>query len=206
MPEPLPADPSGLPADPFELLSVWLADAQAQGMRDHNAMTLATAGADGRPSARTVLLRGFDSLGLRFHTNRGSLKGRQLSENPRAQLLFFWRELGRQVLVHGDVSQLSDGESDLYFATRPRGARLGAWASDQGSVLADRQGLIDGWEAADARFPGDDIPRPDYWGGYLVAPRAFEFWQGHELRLHDRFVYSRESGSSSNWKIERLAP
>ena len=135
-PAPLPGDASGLPADPFELLRGWLAEAADQGMRDPAAMTLATAGADGRPSARSVLMRGFDERGLCFHTNRGSLKGRQLAENPRAQLLFFWRELGRQVLVHGEVSQLSDEESDAYFATRPRGARLAAWASDQARCCA----------------------------------------------------------------------
>jgi pyridoxamine 5'-phosphate oxidase len=175
-------------------------------MRDPQAMTLATAGADGRPSARSVLLRGFDERGLCFHTNRTSLKGRQLAENPRAQLLFFWRELGRQVLVHGDVSQLDDAESDAYFATRPRGARLGAWASEQGSVLAGRQELLDGWAQADARFPGDDVPRPPHWGGYRVTPQAIEFWQGHELRLHDRFVYSRDAAAPGGWRIERLAP
>ena len=206
MPEPLPADPSELPADPFDLLRSWLAEAEGQGMRDPGAMALATAGADGQPSARMVLLRGLDERGLRFHTNRGSLKGRQLAENPRAQLLFYWRELGRQILVHGDVSELGDEESDAYFATRERGARLGAWASDQGSVIERRQELLDGWAAADARFPGEDIPRPDYWGGYLVIPRAIEFWQAHELRLHDRYVYVREAASSTTWRIERLAP
>ena len=205
-PAPLPGDASGLPADPFELLRGWLAEAADQGMRDPAAMTLATAGADGRPSARSVLMRGFDERGLCFHTNRGSLKGRQLAENPRAQLLFFWRELGRQVLVHGDVSQLSDEESDAYFATRPRGARLAAWASDQGSVLRSRQELLDGWAKADARFPGDDVPRPDHWGGYRLTPNAIEFWQGHELRLHDRYVYVRDASEPSGWRIDRLAP
>jgi pyridoxamine 5'-phosphate oxidase len=174
-------------------------------MRDPGAMTLATAGADGRPSARTVLLRGVDERGLSFHTNRGSLKGRQLAENPRAQLLFYWRELSRQVLVHGEARALGDEESDAYFATRVRGARLGAWASEQGSVLPDRQALLDGWEQADARFPGD-VPRPPYWGGYVVAPQAIEFWQGHELRLHDRYVYVRDDGSPTGWRVDRLAP
>ncbi len=206
MPESLPADPSDLPQDPFDLLRHWLAEAQSQGMRDHGAMTLATAGADGRPSARTVLLRGLDEHGLRFHTNRGSLKGRQLAENGRAQLLFHWRESGRQILVHGDVTQLDDAESDAYFATRPRGARLAAWASDQGAVLAGRQELLDSWAAADARFPGEDVPRPEYWGGYLVTPSAIEFWQAHELRLHDRYVYARDPAAPSGWRIERLAP
>ena len=175
-------------------------------MRDPRAMTLATAGADGRPSARMVLLRGLDEKGLRFHTNRSSLKGRQLAENPRAQLLFYWRELARQVLVHGEVTELSDEESDAYFATRPRGARLAALASEQGAVLSSRQELLDRWAQADAEHPGEDVPRPPYWGGYLVTPSAIEFWQAHELRLHDRFVYVRDAGAASGWRIERLSP
>ena len=206
MPRSLPEDPAGLPADPFEMLREWLDDARAEGMRDPGAMTLATAGADGRPSARMVLLRGLDEHGLRFHTNRFSLKGRQLAENPRAQLLFYWRELGRQILVHGDVEQLDDGESDQYFATRPRGARLGAWASEQGAVLDGRQELLDRWADADARFPGEEVPRPGHWGGYRVKPQAIEFWQAHELRLHDRYVYSRDAAVSSGWHVDRLSP
>jgi pyridoxamine 5'-phosphate oxidase len=203
MPTKLPLDPSGLPADPFELVREWLDDAAGQGMRDPGAVALATAGADGRPSARMVLLRGLDEKGFRFHTNRRSLKGRQLAENPRAQLLFYWRELGRQILVHGDVEELSDAESDAYFATRPRGARLGALASEQGEVIAGRDELVERWAAADAAHPGEDVPRPDYWGGYLVIPQAIEFWEAHELRLHDRYVYAREGGG---WRIERLSP
>ncbi len=206
MPDPLPADPSGLPTDPLAFLSAWLEDAEVSGMRDPGAMTLATAGADGRPSARMVLLRGFDEQGLRFYTNRHSLKGRQLAENPRAQLLFYWRELARQVLVHGDVAELPDEESDAYFATRPRGARLGALASEQGAVIAGRQELLDRWAQADARHPGDDIPRPPHWGGYIVRPQAIEFWQAHELRLHDRYVYSRDAAEPGGWRIERLSP
>lgn len=206
MPESLPQDPSGLPDNPLDLLREWLSDAAETGMRDPAAMTLATAGADGRPSARMVLMRGLDERGLRFHTNRSSLKGRQMAENPRAQLLFYWRELGRQVFVHGDVSELPDEESDAYFATRPRGARLGALASEQGAVLSGRQELVDRWEELEAMYPGEEIPRPPYWGGYLVTPTAIEFWQAHELRLHDRFVYSRHAGEPSGWRIERLAP
>lgn len=206
MPEPLPADPSGLPPDPLDFLRAWLDDAAASGMRDPAAMTLATAGADGRPSARMVLMRGLDEQGLRFHTNRLSLKGRQLAENPRAQLLFYWRELARQVLVHGDVSELPDEESDAYFATRPRGARLGALASEQGAVISGRQELLDRWAQADEAHPGEDIPRPSHWGGYLVRPQAIEFWQAHELRLHDRYVYARDAGAPGGWRIDRLSP
>jgi len=203
---PLPGDPAALPADPLDLLREWLDDAAAQGMRDPQAMTLATAGADGRPSARMVLMRGLDERGLRFHTNRSSLKGRQLAENPRAQLLFYWRELGRQILVHGDVEQLSDEESDAYFATRPRGARLGAIASEQGAVLDGREELVARWEAADAKYPGEDVPRPAHWGGYIVLPGVIEFWEAHELRLHDRFAYVRDAAAATGWRIDRLSP
>jgi pyridoxamine 5'-phosphate oxidase len=193
-----------LPADPLELFAAWLGDAEASGMTDPNAMTLATAGADGRPSARTVLLRGVGDDGFRFFTNRMSLKGRQLGENPRAQLLFFWREIGRQILVHGSVDQLSDQESDAYFESRARESRIGAWASEQGSVIESRQQLLARVDEAGQRFEGDDVPRPPHWGGYIVRPEAIEFWQAGEFRLHDRFVYRRSEGGQ--WVTERLSP
>ncbi len=139
---PAPLTEGTLPPDPLDLFAAWLAAADATGMRDPNAMTVATAGADGRPSARTVLLRGADADGFRFYTNRSSLKGRDLAANPLAQLLFFWRELGRQVLVHGAAAPTSDADSDAYFASRPRPAQIGAWASEQGAVLADRTALL----------------------------------------------------------------
>jgi len=206
VPEPLAPDPSDLPGDPLELVQRWLDEAAATGMTDPNAMTLATAGADGRPSARTVLLRGVAADGLRWYTNRESLKGRQLAENPRAQLLFFWRELGRQILVHGAVAPTSDADSDAYFASRPRDSRIGAWASRQGTVLASRDELLGRVEAADAAHPGDDVPRPPYWGGYLLTPSAVEFWQAGAFRLHDRFVYTRAADAPTGWRIERLSP
>ena len=193
-----------LPADPLELFAAWLGDAEASGMTDPNAMTLATAGADGRPSARTVLLRGVGDDGFRFFTNRTSLKGRQLTENPRAQLLFFWREIGRQILVHGSVDQLSDQASDAYFESRARESRIGAWASEQGSVIESREQLLAQVEEAAARFEGDEVPRPPHWGGYIVRPEAIEFWQAGEFRLHDRFVYRRNDGGQ--WATERLSP
>jgi pyridoxamine 5'-phosphate oxidase len=169
-------------------------------------MTLATAGADGRPSARTVLLRGVGSDGLRWYTNRASLKGRQLAENPRAQLLFFWRELGRQILVHGDVAQATDPDSDAYFASRPRRARLGAIASEQGAVLAEREDLIARVGALDARYPGEDVPRPGHWGGYVLTPSVIEFWQADPDRLHDRYAYVRDAGAPGGWRVDRLSP
>ena len=193
-----------LPESPFELFAAWLGDAEASGMTDPNAMTLATAGAEGRPSARTVLLRGVGDDGFRFFTNRTSLKGRQLGENPRAQLLFFWREIGRQILIHGSVDQLSDQESDAYFESRARESRIGAWASEQGSVIESREQLLAQVEEAGARFEGDEVPRPPHWGGYIVRPEAIEFWQAGEFRLHDRFVYRRTD--VGQWVTERLSP
>jgi pyridoxamine 5'-phosphate oxidase len=195
---------ASLPPDPLQLFAAWLGEAEATGMTDANAMTLATAGDDGRPSARTVLLRGFGDEGFRFFTNRTSLKGRQLADNPRAQLLFYWRELGRQILIHGNVEQLSDEESDAYFESRPRESRIGAWASEQGSVIESREQLLAQVEEAGARFDGEDVPRPPHWGGYLVSPQAIEFWQAGEFRLHDRFVYHRDDGGL--WVAERLSP
>ncbi len=196
-----------LPADPLALFARWLTDAEATEMVDPNAMTLATAGADGRPTARTVLLRGASPDGFRFYTNRLSTKGRQLAENPRAELLFFWRELGRQILVHGSVVETTDADSDAYYASRVRLSRIGAWASKQGSVLTDRAQLLGRVEEIEARHPGEDVPRPPFWGGYVVQPEAIEFWQAGEFRLHDRFVYARVDGeASAAWTIERLSP
>ena len=172
-------------------------------MVDHNAMTVATAGADGRPSARTVLLRSCDAEGLRFYTNRESLKGRQIAQNPRAQLLFFWRELGRQIFVHGPIEPTSDADSDAYYGSRHRLSRIGAWASRQGTPIADRAELLDANARFDEQYPGEEVPRPPYWGGYLVRARAIEFWQAGEFRLHDRFVYAREG---DGWRVERLSP
>ena len=203
MPTPPPFTEADLTPDPLDLLARWLAEAEATGMVDPNAMTVATAGADGRPSARTVLLRRADAEGLRFYTNRESLKGRQIAENPRAQLLFFWRELGRQIFVHGPIEPTTDADSDAYYAGRDRRSRIGAWASRQGTPLASRDELLAANARYDAQYPGDDVPRPPYWGGYVVQPDAIEFWQAGEFRLHDRFVYTREG---DGWRTERLSP
>jgi pyridoxamine 5'-phosphate oxidase len=166
-------------------------------------MSLATADADGRPSIRHVLLRSIDDRGFVFYTNHGSRKGRELEENPRAAFSMYWRELDRQVSVTGDVERVSDEESDAYFATRPREARLGAWASRQSTELASREQLLQRYAEFDARYPGDDIPRPPFWGGYRIVPTAVELWQGRLHRLHDRFRYQREGGG---WSLRRLAP
>src|SRR4051812_48305813 len=170
---------------------------------DATAMIVATADAAGQPSARTVLLKGLDERGFAFFTNYESLKGRDLAENPRAALVFYWPALERQVLVSGSVTKLPAAESEAYFRTRPRGSRIAAWASRQSSVVDSRAQLEHQWAEADARFPGDTVPPPPYWGGYVLAPSRIEFWQGRPNRLHDRFSYVREAG---RWIVHRLAP
>jgi pyridoxamine 5'-phosphate oxidase len=183
----------------------WLEEAIAAALPEPTAMALATVDASGRPDARIVLLKGADAHGFVFFTNYESRKGAELSLRPAATLLFHWVELERQVRVEGAVSKVSAEESDRYFATRPRDARLGAWASPQSRVIADRGWLERELAAARERFAGigENVPRPPHWGGYRVAPDAIEFWQGRESRLHDRLRYRRDA---SLWRIERLAP
>jgi pyridoxamine 5'-phosphate oxidase len=197
-----PLELESLPSDPIVLFRHWLEEAERAGIRLPNAIALATASADGRPSIRHVLLRGIDD-GFVFYTNHGSRKGTELGENRRAAFSIYWRELDRQISVTGDVDRTSAEESDAYFATRPREARLGAWASRQSAVLASRDELMDRYAAVDARYPGDDVPRPSFWGGYRVAPNTVEFWQGRRHRLHDRFRYER---AGEAWSIRRLSP
>jgi pyridoxamine 5'-phosphate oxidase len=193
-----------IPPDPFDLFEAWLAEARATEPPDRaEAMALATATVAGLPSARMVMLRGFDRRGFVFHTNYESRKGRELAENPRAALVFHWYELHRQVIVTGDVRPLPRHESEAYFATRPLGHRLSAWASHQDEVIADRSVLERGFAEAAERF-GDDPPLPDYWGGYLLTPTTIEFWQGRADRLHDRVRYERTGPDA--WRADRLAP
>ena len=191
--------------DPFAEFDRWLAAAEASGDPEPNAMTLATVGADGRPSARTVLLRGIDPRGFRFFTNRRSRKGRELAVNPSCALVFRWAALQRQVCVTGRAEELGDEESDAYFATRPRGHRLGAWASDQSTVIPSRDVLEERLAELEATYPGD-VPRPPHWGGYVVVPDTFELWEGRPNRLHDRLRYRRDGGGDGGWVVERLAP
>jgi pyridoxamine 5'-phosphate oxidase len=198
-------DRADLADDPIEQFTRWLADAEAAGVPLPNAMGLATADADGRPSVRHVLLRGVDPRGFTFFTNHGSRKGRELAGDPHAGLVFLWKRLDRQVSVTGDVERLPDDESDAYFATRPREAQLGAWASRQSEVLATRDELDGRMAEVAARYP-DAVPRPPHWGGYLVRPVTVEFWQGRRHRLHDRFCYRRDPGNAEAWTIERLFP
>ncbi|MGO8837010.1 MAG: pyridoxamine 5'-phosphate oxidase [Limisphaerales bacterium] len=170
---------------------------------DVNAMTLATVDQAGRPSTRTVLLKGVDERGFIFFTNYDSRKGRELAENPNAALTFYWAGLERQVCVAGTVTQLPQAESEAYFKSRPRGSRLAAWASNQSDVVAGRAALETKWNELAVKYPGD-VPLPPDWGGYVLKPERIEFWQGRPNRLHDRFCYTRQADNS--WKLERLAP
>lgn len=191
-------------ADPIAQFGAWFDEALASGDAAPDAMTLATADARGRPSARTVLLKGFDSRGFVFYTNYESRKGRELEENPFAALLFFWPSLERQVRLEGPVVRVSAEESDAYFATRPLGSRIGAVASAQSRPLATRDALDRRVREIEAELAGRDVlPRPDYWGGYRLAPDAVELWQGRQSRLHDRLLYTR---SGEGWTIVRLSP
>ncbi len=189
---------------PFRQFAAWFTDAQAANISDPNAMTVATATPDGRPSARIVLLKEYDERGFVFYTNYESRKGHELTENPVAALVFFWPALERQIRVTGAVALVSRDETDRYFRSRPRGSRLGAWASRQSAVIAGRAEVEDRLHSLDQQYPGDDIPTPPHWGGYRVAPDAVEFWQGRPSRLHDRLRYTRQPDGS--WRIDRLAP
>lgn len=200
--EPFPE--SDLDPDPFAQFGRWLLAAAEAGTREPNAVVLATAAGDGAPSARTVLLKAYDDRGFVVATSYRSRKGREAAANPRASLVFPWIDLARQVVVVGTVERASPEESSAYFATRPRGAQLAAWASEQSSVLASRSVLDSRLAEVVARFPdGTPVPRPDHWGGLRVVPETVEFWQGRADRLHDRLQYRR---TSSAWVVERLSP
>jgi len=190
--------------DPFDQFANWWDDAMKSELDEINAMTLATASATGMPAARIVLLKSFSADGFIFFTNYNSQKGKELLENPFASLVFFWKELERQVRISGNVEQVSAAESDAYFHSRPEGSRIGAWASPQSSVIASREVIETNIAMIEQQFTEGEISRPQHWGGYVVIPSVIEFWQGRPNRLHDRIQYSKMAAGS--WKIERLAP
>lgn len=198
-------DADGVDTDPFKQFGAWFDEALAAELLEPYAMTVATVGIDGQPSARIVLLRGWDERGFVFFTNYESQKGHELSHTSRAALLFYWGPLERQIRIEGSVERLSATDSDSYFAQRPRGHRLSAWASRQSSVVPDRDFLEAQMRSFEQRFTDVDVPRPDYWGGYRIKANRFEFWQGRRNRVHDRILY-RRAVASGQWVIERLAP
>ena len=202
---------SNLSADPLVQFHVWLDEATVcPAVLESTAMVLSTASAGGDVSSRIVLLKGYDETGFRFFTNTGSRKGSQIASNSSVSLLFYWEPLERQIQINGAASPLPRSETEAYFASRPRGSRIGAWASRQSSVIPDREALDR--EAADLekRFEGGEVPTPEFWSGYLVKPKTLEFWQGRPNRLHDRFRYRHpepgESAGEAGWVIERLSP
>ncbi len=194
---------SDLDADPIRQFQKWFREALKANIVDANAMTLATASQNGIPSARVVLLKGFDERGFVFYTNYDGAKGKELAENPKAALVFHWKEIERQVRINGNVSKISREESEKYFHSRPGGSQFSAWASHQSAVIDSRDFLEGKMKEYEKKFRGKEIPLPPYWGGYLVAPTSIEFWQGRPNRLHDRLRYTLKNGM---WLVERLSP
>jgi pyridoxamine 5'-phosphate oxidase len=196
-------DESQADQDPIRQFTQWFDEAANSQILDVNAMTLATVSADGEPAARIVLLKGFDENGFVFYTNYESAKGQALAAHPRASLLFFWRELERQVRITGSITKVSRGESEEYFHSRPFESQIGAWASAQSTTLPSRVPLEERYAELAAKYAGKAVPLPPFWGGYRVAPERMEFWQGRKSRLHDRLLYTR---NGETWARSRLSP
>ena len=193
-----------LAKNPFAQFEKWFQEAEAAKLTEPNAMSLATAGRDGRPSVRTVLLKHCDGRGFVFYTNYESRKGRELADNERASLLFPWVALERQVIAEGVISRVSREEADAYFHSRPRASQLAAWASPQSTVIAGRAVIEESYRTVEKKYEGREVPLPPQWGGFRLAPETVEFWQGRRSRLHDRLRYRREA--NGDWTVERLAP
>ncbi len=200
----LSLDVHDVASDPLTQFSTWFQEALEVEVREPNAMTLATVDSEGKPAARIVLLKGVDERGFSFYTNHESRKGVELAANPSAALVFHWMALERQVRVEGTATKLDHEEASAYFVQRPRGSRLGAWASPQSRMIASREVLEERLVEIEKRFGERDVPCPSHWGGYVISPSRVEFWQGRPSRLHDRVVY--ELGASNRWKVSRLAP
>lgn len=199
----LPLDRDQLDDDPVAQFGRWLSEAEKSGIEEPNAFVVATADSRGRPSARTVLLKGADRGGLDFYTNYESRKAAEIEENPVAAAVFLWIPIRRQIRIEGKVSRVDPAQSDAYFASRPPESRLASAASPQSRVVASREELEASLEEMRSRYPDGDVPRPATWGGYRIVPTTYEFWQGREARFHDRFLYRRDGG---RWQIDRLAP
>lgn len=190
--------------DPIKIFADWFEQAKANSQNDATAMTLATVDNDGQPCARTVLLKAFDGRGFVFYTNLASRKAKQLAEHPKAALCFFWPEIDKQIRVEGDVEPVSTTEADHYFATRPRGSQIGAWASKQSDVLFKQEELLERIEAIEKRFENTDVPRPEFWSGFRVLPNLIEFWRRGDYRLHERLCYTKKADGS--WATDYLYP
>jgi pyridoxamine 5'-phosphate oxidase len=191
-------------SNPFDLFTKWWQEAVSSHIDEVNAMTLATADKTGKPHARIVLLKDYDSNGFVFFTNYNSNKGKDIDENPFASLVFFWKELERQIRIEGSITKIEASKSDTYFQSRPAGSRIGAWASPQSQTIENRKTIENNFLQFEEKFGCENIPRPEHWGGYVVEPCVIEFWQGRSSRLHDRIRYTKHS--DNQWEKERLAP
>lgn len=189
---------------PIEQLKVWMHTAIDEGVVEPNAMVLATASKDGQPSTRTVLLKQIHDEGIVFYTNYESRKGREVLENPKVSVTIYWKEIDSQITIDGTAEKIPDKESEVYFSSRPRETQIGAWSSNQGEVLASRSVLVDAFDNYTSKYEGQDVPKPPHWGGYIIRPTLFIFWKGREHRLHDRFLYEKETNDS--WNIKRISP